>query len=62
MGICRAGGGLPGGLQGPWPLPNTVSNSYGYQLRKVLLPFYEREGIGGLGGLTNRALDRLAGG
>src|SRR5437879_12868497 len=41
--------------------PNTLKNSYGYPLRKVLLPFCEREGITDAAGLTSRALDRLAG-
>jgi len=41
--------------------PNTLQNSYGYPLRKVLLPFCEREGITDPAGLTSRALDRLAG-
>src|SRR3982074_1138830 len=40
--------------------PNTVNNSYGYPLRKVLLPFCEREGIASLPGLTTRVRDRLA--
>jgi site-specific recombinase XerD len=41
--------------------PNTLQNSYGYPLRKVLLPFCEREGITEPAGLTSRALDRLSG-
>jgi integrase/recombinase XerD len=41
--------------------PNTVNNSYGYPLRKVLLPFCNREGIERLDHLTNRDLDRMAG-
>ena len=41
--------------------PNTLQNSYGYPLRKVLLPFCEREGIHEPTELTSRALDRLAG-
>src|SRR5258708_14166263 len=42
--------------------PNTLQNSYGYPLRKVLLPFCDRESIADVSGLTSRALDRLAGG
>jgi hypothetical protein len=42
--------------------PNTLQNSYGYPLRKVLLPFCDRENIADVSGLTSRALDRLAGG
>lgn len=41
--------------------PNTLQNSYGYPLRKVLLPYCEKERITELAGLTSRALDRLAG-
>ncbi len=41
--------------------PNTLQNSYGYPLRKVLLPFCERQGIREPAQLTSRALDRLAG-
>jgi integrase len=32
--------------------PNTLQNSYGYPLRKVLLPFCKREGISDVAGLT----------
>src|SRR5215472_17015044 len=41
--------------------PNTLQNSYGYPLRKVLLPYCEKEHITELTDLTSRALDRLAG-
>jgi integrase/recombinase XerD len=41
--------------------PNTLQNSYGYPLRKILLPYCERGGITEPAALTSRALDRLAG-
>jgi hypothetical protein len=39
--------------------PNTVSGIYAFSLKKVLLPWCEREGITEPGQLTPRVLDRL---